>query len=100
MQDRKEAFSFFPLFVCFFIFLFIILINNKFRSVTSDLQLALHLILAEVIDSLACVLPSVEQAGLADVQSQDALVVLHEELGVAADYCLVLHPDDLGLDER
>lgn len=72
----------------------------KLRSVTSDLQLALHLVLSEVVNGLARVHPRVEQAGLADVQSQDTLVVLHEELGVAANYYLVLHPDDLGLDER
>lgn len=78
---------------CLFVF-------YKFRSITSDLQLALHLVLAKVVDGLACVHPRVEQAGLADVQSQDALVVLHEELGVATDDYLVLHPDDLGLDAR
>lgn len=67
---------------------------------TSNLQLALHFILPEIIDGPAGVSAPVKRARLADIQSQHALVVLHQELGVFTDDHLVLHPNDLWLKNR
>lgn len=64
---------------------------------TSNLQLALHLGLSQVVDGAARVPASVEQARFTDVQSQHALVVLHQEFRVFTDDHVVLHPDDLWL---
>lgn len=64
---------------------------------TSNLQLALHLVLPEIIDGPAGVFPPIKHARLADVQSQHALVVLHQKLGVFTDDYIVLHPNDLWL---
>ncbi len=64
---------------------------------TSNLQLALHLILPEIVDGPAGVSAPVKQARLADIQSQHALFVLHQILGVFTDDHAVLHPNDLWL---
>lgn len=64
---------------------------------TSNLQLAFHLILPEIIDGPAGVSAPVKCAWLTDIQSQHALVVLHQELGVFTDDHIVLHPNDLWL---
>lgn len=69
-----------------------------FRKRTSDLQPALHFVLAEVVYGPAGVSTAVEQARLADIQSQHPLFVLHQILGVLADDHVVLHPDDLWLN--
>lgn len=76
------------------------LCEPKLRPHTSHLQLALHLVLPEIVDGLAGVSASVEQARLADIQSQHALAVLHHELGVFTDDHVVLLPNDLRLQER
>lgn len=65
---------------------------------TSDIQLALHLILAQFIDCHAGVFSSVKGARLANVEGQHSLVVLHQVLWILANDHLVLHPDDLRLD--
>lgn len=64
---------------------------------TSDFQLALHLVLAQRVDSHAGVFAPVEGARLANVEGQHSLVVLHQVLGILADDHLVLHPDNLRL---
>lgn len=71
--------------------------EGKSQRRTSDLQLALHLVLPEVVDSSAGVSSTVEQTRLTDIQSQHALFVLHQVLWVLADDHVVLHPDDLWL---
>lgn len=65
---------------------------------TSDLQLALHLVFPKVVDGPAGVSAPIKQARLADIQSQHALFVLHQILGVLTDDHIVLHPDDLWLN--
>lgn len=72
----------------------------KFRQRTSDLQLAFHLVLAQVVDGPAGVSAPIEHARFADVQSQHALFVHHQVLGVVADDHVVLLPDDLGLKKQ
>lgn len=69
-----------------------------FGQRTSDLQLALHLVFPEVVDGPAGVSAPIKQARLADIQSQHALFVLHQILGVLTDDHIVLHPDDLWLN--
>ncbi len=69
----------------------------KFRQRTSNLQLALHLVFPEIVDGPAGVSASVKRAWLADIQSQHALFVLHQVLGVFTDDHIVLHPNDLWL---
>lgn len=71
--------------------------EGKLRRRTSNLQLALHLVLPEIVDGPAGVSAPVKQARLANIQSQHALVVLHQELGVLTDDHVVLHPNDLWL---
>lgn len=73
------------------------LFELNLRPHTSNLQLAFHLVLPEIVDSLARVSASIKQAWLADIQSQHALVVLHQKLGVFTDDHIVLHPNDLWL---
>lgn len=74
------------------------LISRSAASVpTSDVQLALHLILAQLVDRHAGVFASVEGARLANVEGQHPLVVLHQVLWILANNHLVLHPDDLRL---
>lgn len=68
------------------------------RFSTSDLQFTLHLVLAQVVDGPAGVSAPIEQAGLTDVEGQDALFVLHQILGIPADDHVVLHPNDLWLE--
>lgn len=68
---------------------------SSFLLNNSNLQLALHLGLSQVVDGAARVPASVEQARFTDVQSQHALVVLHQEFRVFTDDHVVLHPDDL-----
>lgn len=64
---------------------------------TSDLQPALHLVLAQLVDGPAGVATAVELTGLPDVERQYALFVLHQVLGVLTDDHVVLHPDDFWL---
>ena len=66
-------------------------------ALTSDIQLALHFILAQFIDSHAGVFASVEAARLPNVESQHSLVVLHNELGILTNDHSVLHPYNLWL---
>ena len=54
-------------------------------------------VLTQGVDGAAGVLPSVEQAGFADPQSEHTLAILHQELWVLSDDHVVLHPDDLWL---
>lgn len=70
----------------------------KFRRLTSNLQLALHLVHSEIVDGPARVSAPIKQAWLANIQSQHALFVLHQILGVFTDDHTVLHPNDLGLE--
>lgn len=71
--------------------------SGKWRQHTSNLQLAFHFILPKIIDGSAGVSAPIEQAWLADIQSQHTLIVLHQELGVFTDDHIVLHPNDLWL---
>lgn len=71
----------------------------KFTQHTSNLQLALHLVLPEIVDGPAGVSAPIKQAWLADIQSQHALFVLHQVLGVFTDDHIVLHPNDLWLKD-
>jgi len=64
---------------------------------TSDVQLALHFVRAQLVDRHAGVFASVEGARLANVEGQHSLVVPHQELGILTDDHLVLHPDNLRL---
>lgn len=64
---------------------------------TSDLQLALHLVLSQLVDGPTGVAAAVELTGLSDIECQHALFVLHQVLGVLADDHVVLHPDDFRL---
>lgn len=64
---------------------------------TSDVQLALHFIGAELVDGHAGVSSSVKGAWLANVQGQHSLVVPHQELGILTDDNIVLPPGDLRL---
>ena len=72
----------------------------KFRRRTSNLQLALHLILTQIVDGPAGVSSPIKQARLANIQRQHALFVLHQILGVLTDDHIVLHPNDLWLENR
>lgn len=74
-----------------------ILFEVKFSRHTSNLHLALHLVLPEIVDGPAGVSAPIKQAWLADIQSQHALIVLYQELGVFTNDHAVLHPDDLWL---
>lgn len=69
----------------------------KFRRRTSNLQLALHLVLPEIVDGPAGVSAPIKRAWLTDIQSQHALFVLHQVLRVFTDDHVVLHPNDLWL---
>lgn len=71
--------------------------DKEFRWPTSNVQLALHLISAQLVDGHAGVFAAVKGARPANVEGHHALVVLHQVLGVVADDHLVLHPHDLGL---
>lgn len=66
---------------------------------TSDLEFTFHLGHAKVINGPARVHPSIEQTRLTDVEGENALIILHDELGVTADDHFILHPDDLRLSE-
>lgn len=52
----------------------------------------------EVVDGPAGVSAPIKQPRPADIQSQHALFVLHQILGVLTDDHTVLHPDDLRLE--
>lgn len=75
-----------------------VLWDVEFMQRTSNLQLALHLVLPEIVDGPAGVPAPVKQARLADIQRQHALLVLHQILGVSADDHIVLHPNNLWLE--
>lgn len=76
-----------------------LLLNSFFTEAppTSDLQLALHLVLSQLVDGPTRVAAAVKLTGLPDVERQHALFVLHQVLGVLADDHVVLHPDDFRL---
>lgn len=95
-----------PIFKSTPIFLFFLLLLlppptfTASSSVTSDIQLAFHLILAQLIDSHAGVFASIEGAWLTNIEGQHSLVILHQEFRIITDDHSVLHPDNLRLGHR
>lgn len=72
----------------------------SWSRLTFDLQLAVHLSLSQVVDSLAGVHAAVVRAGLPDLQGTHSLVAEHAVAWVIKNGDLILHPDHFCLKQE